>query len=43
MLDFGSKAPAFDLESSQGGRLSLTDLGGRFAVLVFYPKNSTPG
>lgn len=43
MLEIGTEAPAFDLESSSGGRLSLSDLAGRFAVIVFYPKNNTPG
>lgn len=39
----GTKAPDFDLESSSGGRLSLRDLRGKFAVVVFYPRNNTPG
>ncbi len=43
MLEVGTKAPDFDLESSTGGRLSLSDLAGRYAVIVFYPKNNTPG
>jgi peroxiredoxin len=43
MLDIGTRASVFDLESSLGGRLSLQDLRGRFAVLVFYPADNTPG
>jgi len=43
LLPVGAKAPDFDLESSSGGRLSLSDLRGKFAVIVFYPKNNTPG
>ncbi len=43
MLTIGSSAPSFDLESSDGGRLSLKDLRGKYAVIVFYPKNNTPG
>jgi len=43
LLSIGAAAPDFDLESSSGGRLSLADLRGGFAVIVFYPKNNTPG
>jgi len=43
MLKIGTKLPRFDLKSSSGGRLTETDLVGRFAVIVFYPKNNTPG
>ena len=43
LLPIGAKAPDFDLESSSGGRLSLAALRGKFAVIVFYPKNNTPG
>jgi len=43
MLKVGNKAPAFSLESAEGGTLSLTELAGRYAVIYFYPKDSTPG
>ncbi len=43
MLEIGSKAPEFDLESAEGGRLSSGDLKGKYSVIVFYPKNNTPG
>lgn len=43
MLKTGSKAPAFNLESSTGEKVSLASLKGRFAVIVFYPRNNTPG
>lgn len=43
MLELGSQAPDFKLESSTGRWLSLDDLKGKFAVIVFYPKNNTPG
>ena len=43
LLRLGQKAPQFDLEAYDGGRLSLADLKGKFAVIVFYPKNNTPG
>lgn len=43
MLKLGSKAPAFKLEASTGGEISLADLKGQNVVIVFYPKNNTPG
>ena len=42
-LKEGSKAPAFALESSQGGTVRLADLRGKWVVLYFYPKDATPG
>ncbi len=42
-LPVGTPVPEFDLEASTGGRLSSADLRGKFAVVVFYPKNNTPG
>ena len=39
----GGPAPAFDLESSEGGRVDLTNLNGQNVVLFFYPKDDTPG
>jgi peroxiredoxin Q/BCP len=43
MLKEGSKAPAFSLDSSDGGKLALKDLAGQTVVLYFYPRDSTPG
>ncbi|UCG62865.1 MAG: redoxin domain-containing protein [Candidatus Zixiibacteriota bacterium] len=43
LLPLGQKAPYFELEAYDGGRLSLANLKGKFAVIVFYPKNNTPG
>lgn len=43
MLKEGDKAPAFDLESDEGGRVSLKDLSGKKLVLYFYPRDNTPG
>lgn len=43
MLKVGTKAPAFSLESSEGGKVSLATLAGKYAVIYFYPKDSTPG
>jgi peroxiredoxin Q/BCP len=39
----GSKAPAFDMATTDGGRVSLDALKGRNVVLYFYPKADTPG
>jgi thioredoxin-dependent peroxiredoxin len=42
-LKVGSLAPAFSLESSRGGQVSLKALKGKWVVLYFYPKDDTPG
>lgn len=42
-LKEGDKAPAFDVETSGGGRLSLADFKGQNVILYFYPKDDTPG
>ena len=39
----GSNAPAFDMFTAAGGRVTLDGLKGRTAVLYFYPKADTPG
>lgn len=39
----GSKAPAFDMATDGGGRISSADLKGRTVALYFYPKADTPG
>ena len=39
----GMKAPAFDMETAGGGRVSAASLAGRPYVLYFYPKADTPG
>lgn len=39
----GSKAPAFDMPTDGGGRVSLDGLKGQTVVLYFYPKADTPG
>lgn len=39
----GSKAPAFDMATAGGGRISLDGLKDRKVVLYFYPKADTPG
>ena len=43
MLEPGTPAPAFDLSTDGGGRVSLDALKGRSIVLYFYPKADTPG
>lgn len=38
----GQEAPAFDMATDAGGRVSLAGLKGRTVVLYFYPKADTP-
>lgn len=42
-IEPGTRAPAFDLATDSGGRVSSADLRGKTIVLYFYPKASTPG
>lgn len=37
------KAPAFDLEGSDGKRHRLADYAGKRLLLFFYPKDNTSG
>lgn len=43
MIEVGKKAPAFTLESSDGGKVKLSDHAGKLVVLYFYPRDHTPG
>jgi peroxiredoxin Q/BCP len=43
MVSVGKKAPAFTLESSEGGKVKLAELAGKIVVLYFYPRDNTPG
>jgi len=43
MLEVGKKAPAFTMESSDGGKVKLADLAGKIVVLYFYPRDNTSG
>lgn len=39
----GTKAPAFDMATADGGRVTLAGLKGKAVVVYFYPKADTPG
>jgi peroxiredoxin Q/BCP len=43
MLEVGKRAPAFSLESAEGGKVALKDLKGKNVVVYFYPRDNTPG
>ena len=43
MVEPGSPAPPFTLESGDGDSVTLSDLRGRQVVLYFYPRDDTPG
>ena len=42
-LQAGDLAPAFTVDTSGGGRVSLADFLGQHVILYFYPKDDTPG
>ena len=42
-LQEGDPAPAFTVNTSGGGRISLADYRGQHVILYFYPKDDTPG
>lgn len=42
-IEAGTQAPAFDMATDGGGRVSLDGLKGQSIVLYFYPKADTPG
>lgn len=41
-LDVGDKAPDFELESSQGGKLKLSSLKGKNVLINFYVLDFSP-
>ena len=43
MLAEGTAAPPFSLLDQDANRVSLGDVAGRWVVLWWYPKASTPG
>jgi peroxiredoxin Q/BCP len=42
-LPIGSKAPDFDLPATGGSSIKLSDFAGKNLVIVFYPRDKTPG
>ena len=42
MIEPGAPAPDFTLADQDGNQVSLSDFGGRTAVLVFYPADFSP-
>ena len=42
-LKEGDQAPNFTADTSDGGRISLSDFAGKNVILYFYPKDDTPG
>lgn len=42
-LSEGQKAPDFELESDQGGKVKLSKERGHPVVVYFYPRDNTPG
>jgi peroxiredoxin Q/BCP len=43
VIEEGTPAPDFELQSDGGDTVRLSDLRGRPVVLYFYPKDDTPG
>ena len=43
MLEIGETAPDFTLDGSGGRRVTLSERPNEYTILVFYPKNNTPG
>ena len=43
MIEAGKKAPAFTLESSDGGKVKLADHAGKPVVVYFYPRDNSSG
>ena len=43
MIQVGKKPPAFTLESSDGGKVKLSDHAGKIVIMYFYPRDNTPG
>ena len=41
-IEVGDKAPDFELESSKGGKLKLSDLKGRNVLINFYVLDFSP-
>ena len=43
MIESGTVAPDFTLETDQGESVTLSKLRGKNVILYFYPKDDTPG
>ena len=43
MIEVGQQAPGFSLEDEHGKQVTLEDFKGKKVVLMFYPKDNTPG
>jgi peroxiredoxin Q/BCP len=43
VIEEGSQAPDFELQTDEGETVSLSDFRGQPIVLYFYPKDDTPG
>ena len=43
MIEAGTPAPDFSLQTDEGAPLKLSDLRGKHVVLYFYPRADTPG
>ncbi|WP_316862747.1 thioredoxin-dependent thiol peroxidase [uncultured Cohaesibacter sp.] len=39
----GTSAPDFTLQTNDGGNITLSELNGKWVIVYFYPKDSTPG
>ena len=42
-VEVGQTAPDFTAETTDGSKVTLSDLRGKPVVLYFYPKDATPG
>jgi peroxiredoxin Q/BCP len=42
-IDVGSPAPTFELPADDGNTVRLGDLAGKWVIVYFYPRDSTPG
>lgn len=43
LIDVGTQAPGFALSNQDGGIINADDFSGRYVLLWWYPKASTPG
>ena len=43
LIEAGAAAPAFSMTNQDGITVSLDDFAGRYVLLWWYPKASTPG